>query len=45
MTALLQRLVRFQQPEKALTYLGPLEDSRIAALFGLPCAVPRTGSS
>ena len=35
MTALLQRLVRFQQPEKALGYLGPLEESRIAALFGL----------
>jgi acyl-CoA thioesterase-1 len=35
MTASLQRLVRFQRPEKALGYLGPLEESRIAALFGL----------
>jgi acyl-CoA thioesterase-1 len=35
MTALIQRLVRFQQPEKTLGYLGPLEESRIAALFGL----------
>jgi acyl-CoA thioesterase-1 len=33
--ALMSRLVRFQQPEKVLTYLGPLEQSRIAALFGL----------
>ncbi|NUW33735.1 SGNH/GDSL hydrolase family protein [Nonomuraea sp. SMC257] len=30
-----ERLVRFQQPEKTLTYLGGLDDARIAALFGL----------
>jgi acyl-CoA thioesterase-1 len=30
-----RRLVRFQQPDKTLPYLGPLDDTRIAALFGL----------
>jgi acyl-CoA thioesterase I len=32
---MIQRLVRFQQPEKALPYLGELDETRIAALFGL----------
>ncbi|GAA2290580.1 hypothetical protein GCM10010149_42030 [Nonomuraea roseoviolacea subsp. roseoviolacea] len=36
--AVAERLVRFQQPEKALTYLGGLDDTRIAALFGLDTA-------
>jgi lysophospholipase L1-like esterase len=30
-----ERLVRFQQPEKTLTYLGGLDETRVAALFGL----------
>ncbi|MFD0571120.1 SGNH/GDSL hydrolase family protein [Kitasatospora gansuensis] len=30
-----ERLVRFQQPEKTLRYLGELDESRLAALFGL----------
>ncbi|MEV8630761.1 GDSL-type esterase/lipase family protein [Streptosporangium sp. NPDC051023] len=33
--ALIERLIRFQHPEKALGYLGGLDDARIAALFGL----------
>ncbi|GAA3108419.1 SGNH/GDSL hydrolase family protein [Streptosporangium carneum] len=34
-TALLERLIRFQHPEKVLRYLGDLDDARLAALFGL----------
>ncbi|SNT27075.1 acetyl esterase/acyl-CoA thioesterase-1 [Streptosporangium subroseum] len=34
-TALTERLVRFQHPEKVLGYLGGLDDDRIAALYGL----------
>ncbi|WP_433223732.1 SGNH/GDSL hydrolase family protein [Microtetraspora malaysiensis] len=34
-TALTERLIRFQHPEKALGYLGGLDDDRIAALYGL----------
>ncbi|GHE36532.1 hypothetical protein GCM10017673_43960 [Streptosporangium violaceochromogenes] len=34
-TAMTERLVRFQHPEKALGYLGGLDDERLAALFGL----------
>ncbi|MEU0518915.1 hypothetical protein [Streptosporangium sp. NPDC006007] len=34
-TAMTERLIRFQHPEKVLGYLGGLDDDRIAALFGL----------
>ncbi|MEV7008720.1 GDSL-type esterase/lipase family protein [Streptosporangium sp. NPDC051022] len=34
-TALTERLIRFQHPEKTLRYLGGLDDDRLAALFGL----------
>ncbi len=34
-TAMVERLIRFQHPEKVLGYLGHLDDSRLAALFGL----------
>ncbi|KQX49420.1 MULTISPECIES: SGNH/GDSL hydrolase family protein [unclassified Streptomyces] len=33
--ALTAKLLRFQQPEKTLRYLGELSDSRLADLFGL----------
>ncbi|WP_261569604.1 SGNH/GDSL hydrolase family protein [Frankia gtarii] len=37
------RLIRFQHPEKTLGYLGKLDDERIAAVFGLdPGAYRRT---
>ncbi|NUW44875.1 SGNH/GDSL hydrolase family protein [Nonomuraea rhodomycinica] len=36
-----ERLVRFQQPEKTLTYLGGLDDTRVAGLFGLDVAAYR----
>ncbi|WP_327140332.1 SGNH/GDSL hydrolase family protein [Nocardia sp. NBC_01327] len=32
---LIEKLVRFQQPEKALPYVNGLDDARIAGLFGL----------
>jgi lysophospholipase L1-like esterase len=32
---MVERLIRFQHPEKVLGYLGGLDDERIAALFGL----------
>jgi lysophospholipase L1-like esterase len=34
-TQMIERLIRFQHPEKVLGYLGRLDDERIAALFGL----------
>ncbi|MDP9864539.1 MULTISPECIES: SGNH/GDSL hydrolase family protein [Streptosporangium] len=34
-TALTERLIRFQHPQKVLGYLGRLDDDRVAALFGL----------
>ncbi|MCW2888748.1 MAG: acyl-CoA thioesterase [Streptosporangiaceae bacterium] len=34
-SALTERLIRFQHPEKVLSYFGGLDDDRIAALFGL----------
>jgi lysophospholipase L1-like esterase len=34
-TAMTERLIRFQHPEKVLRYLGGLDDERVAALFGL----------
>ncbi|MFF4413690.1 SGNH/GDSL hydrolase family protein [Streptosporangium sp. NPDC001559] len=34
-TAMLEKLIRFQHPEKVLGYLGGLDDTRVAALFGL----------
>ncbi|WP_131738229.1 SGNH/GDSL hydrolase family protein [Actinomadura roseirufa] len=34
-TALTERLVRFQQPGKSLFYLGRVEETRVAELFGL----------
>jgi lysophospholipase L1-like esterase len=39
---LITRLVRFQQPEKVLPYLGELDETRIAALFGLDPAAYRS---
>jgi lysophospholipase L1-like esterase len=39
---LIERLVRFQQPEKVLPYLGELDETRIAALFGLDHAAYRS---
>ncbi|MEF9884132.1 SGNH/GDSL hydrolase family protein [Streptomyces sp. P9-A4] len=33
--ALIAKLLRFQQPEKSLRYLGELSDARLADLFGL----------
>ncbi|WP_433250171.1 SGNH/GDSL hydrolase family protein [Streptosporangium sp. CA-135522] len=40
-TALIERLVRFQHPEKVLGYLGGLDDDRLAVLFGLDTAAYR----
>ena len=34
-TAMIERLIRFQHPEKVLGYLAGLDDNRIAALFRL----------
>lgn len=34
-TAMTERLIRFQHPQKVLGYLGRLDDDRLAALFGL----------
>jgi acyl-CoA thioesterase-1 len=34
-TEMVERLIRFQHPEKVLGYLGGLDDERIATLFGL----------
>ncbi|MEV7908075.1 SGNH/GDSL hydrolase family protein, partial [Streptomyces anulatus] len=34
-TEMIERLIRFQHPEKVLGYLGGLDDARVAALFGL----------
>lgn len=34
-TAMTERLIRFQHPEKVLGYLAGLDDKRIATLFGL----------
>ncbi|WP_030685662.1 GDSL-type esterase/lipase family protein [Streptomyces globisporus] len=39
---LTDKLVRFQQPEKALRYLGELPDTRLAELFGLDTGTYRT---
>lgn len=33
--AMTEKLVRFQQPEKAMPYLNGLDEARVAALFGL----------
>ncbi|MEU0399945.1 SGNH/GDSL hydrolase family protein [Streptomyces sp. NPDC006197] len=39
---LTDKLVRFQQPEKTLRYLGELPDTRLAELFGLDTETYRT---
>ncbi|MCZ0980405.1 GDSL-type esterase/lipase family protein [Streptomyces diastatochromogenes] len=39
---LTDKLVRFQQPEKTLRYLGELPDTRLAGLFGLDTDAYRT---
>ncbi|MFI8910772.1 SGNH/GDSL hydrolase family protein [Streptomyces sp. NPDC053513] len=39
---LTDKLVRFQQPEKTLHYLGELPDTRLAELFGLDTETYRT---
>ncbi|GGT07648.1 hypothetical protein GCM10010222_56980 [Streptomyces tanashiensis] len=39
---LTEKLVRFQQPEKTLRYLGELPDTRLAGLFGLDTETYRT---
>ncbi|WP_369145354.1 SGNH/GDSL hydrolase family protein [Streptomyces sp. R44] len=39
---LTDKLVRFQQPEKTLRYLGELPDTRLAGLFGLDPEAYRT---
>ncbi|MFF9849172.1 SGNH/GDSL hydrolase family protein [Streptomyces litmocidini] len=40
--SLTDKLVRFQQPEKTLRYLGELPDTRLAELFGLDTETYRT---